>query len=88
MFKTFKWLWDEAEKHGEQKVLAELHGIRQYHRLQEEISFMRDKFMPPETKDSTFAPKSIRRMSALEHGAIADALGNVVRRFEEHDDGR
>lgn len=87
MLKVFKWLWDKAEEHGREQVLADIHSIRQYHLLESEIAFLKKKYEveDPNTKSPRFP---IKTLLPMEHGAIADEMSKVLQRWhEENKDG-
>lgn len=84
MVKVFKWLWDKAEKHGEQKVIAQLLGLRSYHMLKAELTYMKTKYEPDDHKRED----DVRRfmspvLTAQEHSAIAGMLGDFVTNYDE-----
>jgi hypothetical protein len=87
MLKVFKWLWDKAEKHGEQKVLAGLHSMRQYHHLQSEIAYLEAKHEPKkpryEDKHDVFM---IPRLTPQEHGAVAQKISDFINIYEKSEE--
>lgn len=82
MLRLFQWLWGKAEAHGEQRVLDHFYALRFYHQQQAEIAFLREKVEPPDTRDSNFAPREIRRLSPQEHSAIVGAVGDLITVIE------
>lgn len=89
MIKVFKWLWDKAEEHGREQVLADLHSRREYHHLKAEIAHLKGKYEPEDEKDSRFSPFPIRTMLPMEHGAISGELDKVLNHwYEVTKDGR
>lgn len=89
MLRVFKWLWDKAEDHGEQKILAQLHNLREYHNLKSEIAYLRDRYEPEDDDiHSKKAMFSRPRLTPKEHGAIASELDKILRQNYEAKDGR
>jgi len=87
MLKVFEWLWDKAEKHGEQKVLARLYSMRQYHNLQSEIAFLVDKHESKKPKyedkhDAFMTP----RLTPQEHSAVARKISDFINIYEKSEE--
>lgn len=84
MLGLFKWIWEKAEAHGEQRVLDRLYGLRSYHIQQAEIIYLKERHDPDSLK---MADDDIRkfiqpRMSPNEHSAVANELGRLLTDIE------
>lgn len=91
MLRVFKWLWDKAEAHGEQKVLAQLYSMRQYHYQQAEIAYLKAKHESDDPKyedkmDTFMFPK----LTPQEHSAVATKVTDFITNYEKQEstDGR
>lgn len=77
MIKTFKWLWNKAERYGRDKVLSELSAMRGYHNMKAETAFLKAKYEPTEPKDRD--DMFLRpRLTPNEHSAISSALSEFL----------
>lgn len=83
MIKVFKWLWDKAQNHGEQKVLNILYGLRTYHIQKAELMYYKNKYEPEKFDDNDIRKFMSPRLSPKEHSAIANELGRLLTDFEK-----
>ena len=82
MFKVFKWLWDKAELHGEQRVLDQLYYLRSYHVHQAELAYFKNKYEPSKDDEDDFKNMFKPKLSPNEHGAVAGELGILISDIE------
>lgn len=84
MSNIFKWLWDKAEKHGEQKVIAQLHALAEYHQLKSQIAYLQEKYEPDSPKydnEMFMMPK----LTPQEHSAISSKVFDFISKYHEQE---
>lgn len=84
MLGVFKWIWQKAEAHGEQRILDRLYGLLSYHRQQAELAYFKDKYEPgSDADDDMFKRKFMRpKLSPKEHGAVAGEVSRLITDIE------
>lgn len=90
MLGIFKWIWQKAEAHGEQRVLDQLYGLRSYHHQQAELAYFKTKYEPDtDTKDDMDMRRFMRpKLSPKEHSAVAGELSQLLTDIERHREQR
>lgn len=85
MLGVFKWIWQKAEAHGEQRLLDRLYGLRTYHIQKAEIIYLKERYDPDSLKmdDDDIRKFMPPRMSPKEHSAIANELGRLLTDIEK-----
>lgn len=83
MLGLFKWIWQKAQAHGEQRILDRLYGLRSYHHQQAELAYFKDRYEPDTKDDKDDFRKFMRpKLSPKEHSAVAGELSRLLTDIE------